>query len=76
MVTESHNFEPRAVTAALLLEDLGDTPSSLRADGLPSLLPTLGDSPATIQLSDALEVVTEMAKLHAAWWQNPELTRG
>lgn len=76
MVTESHNFEPRVVTAALLLEDLGDTPSSLRADGLPSPLPTLDDSPATIQLSDALEVVTEMAKLHAAWWQNPELTRG
>ena len=76
MVAESHNFEPRAVEAALLLEDLGDTPSSLRADGLPPANPTLDDSPAAIQMCDALDVVTEMAKLHAAWWQNPELTRG
>ena len=76
IVAESHNFEPRAIEAALLLEDLGDTPSSLRADGLPPANPILDDSPAAVQMCDALDVVTEMAKLHAAWWQNPELTRG
>jgi hypothetical protein len=76
MVAERHNFETRVVTAALLLEDLGDTPSSLRADGLPPAVPNIDPSPATICLSDALGVVEEMAKLHAAWWQNPELTRG
>ena len=86
MVEERHNFEPRMVTAALLLEDLGDTPSSLRADNLP--LPTnmpgrggmaaveIDPSPATILMSDALVLVEEMARLHAAWWQHPELTRG
>ena len=110
MVEERHNFEPRLATAALLLEDLGDTPSSLRAENLPLPLPVpmggsgpisggslsaagamavavsgpranlaaveIDPSPATILMSDALVLVEEMAKLHSAWWQHPEITRG
>ena len=73
MLEERHSFEPRAVTAALLLEDLGPTPSSMRADGLPPARPNLDSSPANVQLSDAKLIVEAAAKVHAAWWNSDEM---
>eukprot|EP01047_Picozoa_sp_COSAG01_P045653 COSAG01_NODE_4224_length_5226_cov_4.995514_2_plen_532_part_00 len=62
-------FEPRAVSAALLLEDVEPVPAPTTrpagADGA-QVLPD--DSPANIWMEDAALVVAQVARLHASWW--------
>jgi hypothetical protein len=66
MLDKRIQFVSRSVQAVLLLEDVQlERASTVPCDG----------SPASIWIHDAGLVVEQIAKVHAQWWQSPEIPR-